>query len=205
MDGLWGTLMSILLLSGGIESTCLAYALRPRICLTIDYGQVVAKSEISASKNICAALRLSHMAVKIDLRKFATGIMAGKQQSFPGGVPEWWPFRNQILISIAAIVSFKKSDAEIIIGTVKSDRRHKDGRRKFLATMDKLLQYQEGSIRLRAPASQMSSEELLDWAKPPLSLLGLTFSCHRSIYSCGQCRGCWKNESCVTYAILRSK
>jgi 7-cyano-7-deazaguanine synthase len=197
--------MSLLLLSGGIESTCLAYAMRPRLCLTIDYGQKVARSEISASKNICAALRLSHETVRFDLRKFAAGTMAGATQSLQGAAPEWWPFRNQLLISVAAMVAFKKGQKEILIGTVKSDRRHKDGSQRFLRGMDRLLQHQEGSLRLNAPARKMSSEQLIDWAEPPLSLLGLTFSCHRSTFSCGQCRGCWKNESSVSYAILMSK
>jgi 7-cyano-7-deazaguanine synthase len=200
-----GRLMSLLLLSGGIESTTLAYALRPTICLTIDYGQTVAESELAASVNVCKVLRLSHTFLRIDLRRFAAGTMAGMRASPLRTTPEWWPFRNQILISVAAMVAFKKNEKEILIGTVRSDRQHKDGSRGFLKSMDRLLRNQEGAIRLNAPASRMSSEDLLDQAQPPLSLLGLTFSCHRSNYSCGQCRGCWKNESCVAHAILKSK
>jgi len=197
--------MSLLLLSGGIESTCLAHALRPKLCLTIDYGQTVAKAEIQASKNICVKLRLRHEVTKLDLRRYATGSMAGAVQSFDGAAPEWWAFRNQLLISIAAIVGFKGDQQEILIGTIRSDRIHKDGGQRFLSRMDRLLRDQEGGLRLRAPARKMSSEELITWSKPSLSLLGLTFSCHRSIYCCGQCRGCRKNEAAVAYAIRLSK
>jgi 7-cyano-7-deazaguanine synthase len=196
--------MSLLLLSGGIESTSLAYALRPHACLTVDYGQTVATAELSASKNVCERLRLSHITVKINLREFGFGAMAGKRSSFYSRTPEWWPFRNQMLISIAAMACLKKRQDEIIIGTVRPDRTHKDGSRTFVRNIDRLLRNQEGSIRLRAPAINMSSEELLERAQPPLSLLGLTFSCHRSNFPCGQCRGCWKNESCVSYSILQS-
>lgn len=197
--------MSLLLLSGGIESTILAYSIRPKICLTVDYGQTVAKSELAASQNVCKALRLRHATLRVDLRQFGFGTLAGGRPGQHRATPEWWPFRNQILISVAAMAAFKAKETEIVIGTVKSDRRHKDGSLRFITSMDRLLRQQEGSLRLKAPASRMSSEELIARVRPPLSLLGLTFSCHRSNYSCGQCRGCWKNESCVSYAILKLK
>ena len=50
-----------LLLSGGIESTILAYEYKPDIAITIDYGQASANSEIKASKYICNKLNINHI------------------------------------------------------------------------------------------------------------------------------------------------
>jgi 7-cyano-7-deazaguanine synthase len=193
--------MSLLLLSGGTDSTCLAYALRPSVCLTVDYGQKIAQAEIEASSNICKRLRLKHEVVKIDLRAFATGSMAGQKQKHLGALPEWWPFRNQLILTIGSMVAHKRGLQEVIIGTVRSDRRHRDGSVTFLRQMDRVVRGQEGAIRLLAPAGKLSAEELFAIAEPPLSLLGLTFSCHRSNFPCGQCGGCRKNEAVVSFAI----
>jgi 7-cyano-7-deazaguanine synthase len=193
--------MSLLLLSGGTDSTCLAHALRPSLCLTIDYGQRIAKAEIEASRNVCKRLHLKHKVIKIDLRAFATGTMAGRKQKNQGALPEWWPFRNQLVLTIGSMVAYSRGLQEVIIGTVRSDRRHRDGSVAFLRQMDRVVRSQEGAIRLLAPASKLSAEELFSAAEPPLSLLGLTFSCHRSNFPCGQCGGCRKNEAVVSFAI----
>ena len=197
--------MSLLLLSGGTDSACLAKVLRPALCLTVDYGQKIAKAEIESSRNICNRLKLKHEIVRFNLRSFATGTMAGKKQSHSGAVPEWWPFRNQLLATVGAMVAFKHQLNEVIIGTVKSDRRHKDGSLTFLRQIDRLVRQQEGAIRLLAPASKLSAEELVSIAEPSLDLLGLTFSCHRSNLPCGQCRGCRKNEAVVSFAIMEKR
>jgi 7-cyano-7-deazaguanine synthase len=193
--------MALLLLSGGTDSACLAYVLRPALCLTVDYGQKIAKAEIDSSRNICRQLKLRHETVRIDLRRFAAGTMSGKEQKYFGAAPEWWPYRNQMLITVGAMVAFKNEMNEIIIGTVKTDRRHKDGGIRFVRQIDRLIRHQEGGIRLHAPASKFSAEELASRTKAPLDLLGLTFSCHRSNFPCGQCGGCRKNEAVVSFAI----
>jgi 7-cyano-7-deazaguanine synthase len=181
----------------------LAFALKPDICLTVDYGQCVAKAEIRASKNICGALQLNHETIKIDLRRFAFGSLAGRNQPLPNVAPEWWPFRNQVLITVAAMLAIKRGIAEVVIGTIKSDRRHRDGTKAFIKSMTKLIGMQEGNIRLLAPALRMSSNELIRWSGAPLGLLGLTFSCHNSVYPCGECRGCAKNEDAISNAIIK--
>ena len=197
--------MALLLLSGGTDSACLAHVLRPNLCLTIDYGQKVASAEINSSRNICRSLNLKHCVVKINLRDFATGSMAGKKQALAGAANEWWPFRNQLIVTVGAMVAFKNSLTEVIIGTVRSDRRHKDGSAKFIRQMDQVLRQQEGAVRLLAPARKLYAEELYSAADPSLDLLGMTFSCHRSIYPCGQCDGCRKNEAVISFAIAEKK
>ena len=59
-----------LLLSGGIESTILAYEYKPDIAITIDYGQASANSEIKASKYICNKLNINHIILDVNILKY---------------------------------------------------------------------------------------------------------------------------------------
>lgn len=108
--------------------------------------------------------------------------------------PEWWPFRNQLVITLAASRAVVLGIDELVVGTVKSDREHRDGMPEFVELMDRVLRLQEGGIGLRAPAVDMDSIELVRVSKIPMSLLAWSHSCHRCIYSCGSCRGCLKHQ-----------
>jgi len=86
----------------------------------------------------------------------------------------------------------RKGLSEIMVGTVRTDRQHPDGRRKFIGAMNRLLQSQS-AITLRAPAAAETTEELVARSGVPFSLLGWTFSCHTGEWACGQCNGCRKH------------
>lgn len=192
--------MKALLLSGGIDSTALAYWLRPDVALTINYGQVVADAECAAAKTIASNLNIRHETVKVDCALIAAGQMAGKASSKLSNAPEWWPYRNQLLITIAAAYLSERGLRELFIGSVSSDKIHHDGRPTFIRRMSRLLECQEGNVRVSAPAIRMTSAKLLKSTGVPESLLGWTFSCHLSQYPCGQCRGCIKRTAVLTEA-----
>lgn len=192
--------MRILLLSGGTDSTCLAYYLRPELCITFDYGQVTASREIRVSKSICKTLKLTHRSYRVNLKRFGAGIMTGTRHGLAGHAPEWWPYRNQILITMGAMIGFNCGAQELLIGCVRTDRQHKDGNPKFIRAMDKVLREQEGSMRLNAPAISLSTQKLIDVTQTPIEVLALSFSCHVSNYPCGQCRGCKKNSMALRHA-----
>src|SRR4051812_5109212 len=95
-------LKRLLLLSGGMDSIALAWAIRPDLSLTIDYGQLAAPGEIRAAKAVCAELGLGHKVLKIDCSGIGSGDMAGARPSEVAPVSEWWPFRNQLLVTMGA-------------------------------------------------------------------------------------------------------
>jgi 7-cyano-7-deazaguanine synthase len=187
--------MNILLFSGGIESTCLAYMYRPHRCLTIDYGQRQAVGEIRASQNIAAHLGLSHEVLSVDAAFLGSGQMAGKETIKAAAIPELWPYRNQLLITLAAMRFAGNADVRIMIGSTKSDAAHVDGTSAFIEAMGKTLSIQEGSIGLIAPAIDVESIALLRTSNIDPDMLDMTFSCFQAEYPCGRCRGCLKNES----------
>lgn len=191
--GLSADLKNALLLSGGIDSISLAYWLRPSICITIDYGQRPAKGEFRSSAAVTSVLNIPHIFVKADCGELGSGDLAGTSPLNIAPQSEWWPYRNQYLITIAAMRLIKEGVNELIVGTVKNDEFHADGRPEFVDTISRLLSAQEGNIQVAAPAINMTSAELVIRSKIPLNILSYSHSCHVSEYACGKCRGCAKH------------
>lgn len=194
----------LLLLSGGIDSSAIAAWQRPSLCLTIDYGQLAAQAEITSSAQICKELGLLHLINKVDIGQLGSGDMSNGEASVHSENSEFWPFRNQFLITLGAMVAIQHDCDRILIGTVVTDLRHKDGTEEFLAVMNKLLMLQEGKLRLLAPGIHLTSIELIQKSKISIGTLGWCHSCHTSNFACGQCRGCYKHSEIMgTFGYVR--
>jgi len=185
--------MKAVLLSGGIDSIALAHWKRPDIAITIDYGQKAARTEIAVASTISSELNMAHETIQIDCSSLGSGDMAGQEAIEAAPVSEWWPFRNQLLITFAGMRALSVGVTEIMTGTVASDESHKDGRLAFYDAIDGVMRFQEGNIRVSAPAIALSTTELVKASKIPRNLLSWAHSCHVSDYACGACRGCVKH------------
>ncbi len=188
--------MKVLLFSGGIDSTALAWMRRPDVLMRLDYGQKAADGEARASRIIAEELGLPLDERRIDLSAFGRGAMAGRA---PVGnlPPENWPYRNQMLVTLAAMAYADAEVSEIVVGTVVTDRVHPDGRPAFMMAIDAVVRSQSGP-RILTPASGMSSLELVRASGVPRGLLGWTFSCHTGPWACGRCRGCVKHDELIS-------
>lgn len=184
-----------LLLSGGIDSACIARWKKPKWACTIDYGQITAAAEIRSAVFIAKALKIQHVIIKVDCRSLGTGSMAGAPPAPKAKRVEWWPFRNQLLATLTGMAALKAGVHTLLIGTVKSDRIHRDGSPAFLQRLDALFRCQEGSMHIVAPAINLTTRELIHRSRIPRSILYATHSCHRSDRPCGQCNGCHKHLS----------
>lgn len=194
--------MKALLLSGGLDSAALAYWMRPDVCVTIDYGQAAARGEMAASAALCNAIGLEHRRITVDLSSLGSGSMAGLPAAPGAAATEFWPYRNQMLVTLAAMLLMPKGVTEIIVGAVSSDR-HADGKGLFFRAMNRVMSLQEGGVRVTAPARRLSTSSLLRKSGFPYDLIGLTFSCHVHEFACGQCGGCLKHLECVEAAYPR--
>jgi 7-cyano-7-deazaguanine synthase len=187
--------LKLLLFSGGIDSTALAWSERPDQLLFVDYGQCSAEGESRAAFGIAKALDLPISIREVSFKSMGSGSLAGGHN--PSAVaPEFWPFRNQMLITIAVMAYAASEPLEVLIGTVASDVIHPDGRQAFLAAASDLVGLQ-GQYSVRAPASDIDSSALLKRSMLPSEILGWTFSCHTGEWACGQCRGCRKHDEVV--------
>ncbi|WNG60924.1 7-cyano-7-deazaguanine synthase [Archangium gephyra] len=182
-----------LLLSGGMDSIAIAWWRRPELAITVDYGQRPALAELRAAASAAEAMGIEHLTVKADLSALGSGDMAGAEPLSLAPVTEWWPFRNQMLVTLAAMKAVAHGVQRLLIGTLKTDGLHADGRPDFVTTLDALLRLQEGGLRLEAPAIALTSAELIRTSNIPMEVLAWAHSCHVGIHACGRCRGCQKH------------
>ena len=180
------------LLSGGVDSICLAYGIKPEIAYTVDYGQTVADREIYVSGYICGKLNIEHKVIRADCSHLGSGSLANSKCPSISPSKEWWPYRNQLLITLASMQSIKDSVNEIYLASVKSDNFHKDGTKRFYELINNLLFYQEGEIKVICPTLEYFSHELALKYDVPESLITMAHSCHISNLACGKCSGCIK-------------
>lgn len=183
---------SAILLSGGIDSIALAYWKRPKVAFTLDYGQTPAETEIKVSKVVTKELGIEHYVIKVDCSSLGSGDLMNQKAIEGSPSTEWWPFRNQMLITLASMKGISLGVTELMTASVKSDGFHKDGTSSFYEFIDNLMAFQEGNIRVSAPAINLTSSELVLASGVPDSLLHWAHSCHKSNIACGNCRGCNK-------------
>lgn len=194
------SLKRAILLSGGVDSISLAYYLKPEIAYTIDYGQTVAEREIYVSEYICKVLNIEHKVIRVNCKSLGTGTLANKANINISPSDEWWPFRNQLLITLSSMQAINDGVSEIYLASVKSDKFHTDGTKKFYDLINNTVSYQEGNIKILCPTLELYSHELVQKFNVPLELISLAHSCHISNMACGKCSGCIK-QSKVKYEI----
>ena len=165
---------------------------RPDLLVTIDYGHLPAAGEIAAAKQIAATLELDHAILSAPLSEFGRGEMVGTHASDSDLIPEHWPLRNQMLVTLAAMKYADMGLSTIMIGTVASDCVHSDGTPNFITRLNDLIGVQSPGLKIIAPAIGLSTRELVGASGLANDTLGWCFSCHRAPVACGACRGCTK-------------
>jgi 7-cyano-7-deazaguanine synthase len=183
----------LLLLSGGLDSTALAAAARPPLALFIDYGQRPASAERRAAQAVAAALSLELVELSLDLTGLGGGLLLDERPLPMAPSPEWWPYRNQHLVTAAASLALRRGLDRVLVAAVAGDGdRHADGTPAFYDALDRLLRLQEGGVGVAAPAIGETTQQLLVRSGLTEDVIGWTVSCHRSDLPCGDCPGCWK-------------
>lgn len=183
-----------LLLSGGMDSIAVAWALRPDLAITIDYGQRPAPGELRAATAVCAALALPQRILRIDCSELGSGDLAGSEPLTSAPASDWWPFRNQLLITLASTIALQDGFERIAFGAVSGDSFHSDGTHEFFKSLAALLDLQEGRIALDTPAIGYTTAAYCRLVGVPFELLAWSHSCHTGPHACGQCRGCNKHR-----------
>lgn len=182
------------MLSGGVDSVALAFWKRPQVAMTIDYGQRAALAEVNVSQHICSLLEIDHVIIRVDCSSLGSGDMAGLSPLRDAPVSEWWPYRNQLLATLAGMKAIAIGATEIMLGSVATDASHIDGTLRFYDALNTLMAMQEGALTVSAPALGMTTSELVRTSGIDRGLLSWAHSCHTSILACGNCRGCYKHQ-----------
>ena len=166
-----------LLLSGGMDSVAIAYWKHPRYGITINYGQKPAEGEIRAASAVCKTLDIEHVVINADISALGSGDLAGLPPAGDAPATEWWPYRNQFLLTIAGMKCLSLEAPELMIGALRTDGFHADGTVEFIGHMNELFQLQEGNLEVTAPAIELTAVELVQKSQVPRSVLAWSHSC----------------------------
>jgi 7-cyano-7-deazaguanine synthase len=176
-----------------MDSVALLWLERPGLAITINYGQRAAQAEIQASAAVCGDAGIEHVAINADCSALGSGDMGGRDPLAFAPASDWWPYRNQLLATLAGPTALSHRCEELLFGTVASDASHVDGTQEFYSRLSALMELQEGHLSVRAPAAHLDTALLIQRSGIPREVLGWAHSCHVSNLACGHCRGCVKH------------
>lgn len=191
---------AVLLASGGLDSTTLAYWLQneriPFVPLFINYGQHCVKTEYETLKKVIPSDYLDSIHT-IDISNVYSGSTSRLIDE-----PNLWidnmegdrlylPYRNLLMLSVGAAFAQSHGYNRLFAGFINSNHAKEiDCSSRFFMELDDMLS-EYGSVRIEMPFREMSK---FDVARLGVGLnvpLGTTFSCQAaSMVPCGACPNC---------------
>lgn len=203
---------TILIYSGGMDSTTLLYKLRhggDRVeCLSFDYGQRH-KKELKAAEKICKKLGVPHQIV--DIRSL-TKLMKGSALTDKIKVPEGHyqdktmratvvPNRNMIFLSLGIAAAVSRNFDRVAIAVHAGDHAiYPDCRPAFIKAMkmaSKAANYE--NIDVHAPFLHRTKSEIAKIGKRLGVPFELTWTCYNGLKKpCGKCGACVERSEALT-------
>ncbi|MCX7958402.1 MAG: 7-cyano-7-deazaguanine synthase QueC [Deltaproteobacteria bacterium] len=198
---------AVVLLSGGMDSaTTLAIALRKHrvIALHFNYHQRTQKKELWCFRKLCGYYKVRDKIV-IDM-DFLKRIGGSTLFSGSGNIPEpqfkkdripstYVPFRNGIMLSVAAAAADRFGARYIYIGAVEEDSSgYPDCRSDFIDAFERAVNKgtRLSAIKIIAPLISMTKTEIVKTGIRLNVPYEYTWSCYRSdITPCMRCESCY--------------
>ncbi len=194
---------SVIIYSGGLDSTTLLYEERERVALavTFDYGSNHASREIACARHHCERLGIEHLVIELGFmsRYFQSSLMSGADAIPDGSYDDEnmkstvVPFRNGIMLSIACGLAESRGLKRVLIANHGGDHAiYPDCRPEFVSAMDGAMQAgtYEG-VRLAAPYTNLTKADLVRRGAQMGIDYSLTYSCYKGGEKhCGTCGTC---------------
>lgn len=204
---------SVIIYSGGLDSTTLLYEERERVALavTFDYGNNHAARETSCARWHCERLGVEHLVIPLDFmgRYFRSSLTAGADAIPDGSYDDdnmrstVVPFRNGIMLSVACGLAESRGLSRVLIANHGGDHAiYPDCRPDFVAAMDAAMQAgtYEG-VRLAAPYTHLSKSDIVQRGAALGVDYGHTYSCYRGgEHHCGTCGTCTERREAFRLA-----
>ena len=198
---------SVIIYSGGLDSTTLLYEERNRVALavTFDYGSNHATREIACAQHHCALLGVEHLVIELGFmgRYFNSSLLNGADAIPSGNYDEEnmkstvVPFRNGIMLSIACGLAEDRGLKRVLIANHGGDHAiYPDCRPQFVIAMDGAMQAgtYEG-VRLDAPYTHLTKADIVRRGAQMGIDYGQTYSCYRGgEMHCGTCGTCTERQ-----------
>lgn len=198
---------SVIIYSGGLDSTTLLYEEQQRIALavTFDYGSNHAAREIACARHHCSLLGIEHVVIELAFmgRYFSSSLLSGPEAIPDGSYDDSnmhstvVPFRNGIMLSIACGLAESRGLTRVLIANHGGDHAiYPDCRPAFVEAMDGAMRAgtYEG-VRLAAPYTNLTKADLVRRGAALGIDYGWTYSCYRGgEHHCGTCGTCTERK-----------
>ena len=190
----------VLLASGGMDSTVLAYDLAHQgksiIILFLDYGQHCKDTEYNTLKNVVPDVYRNNIRViKIgDIYKESKSRMIVEANLWKDTVVAddlYLPYRNLLFLSIASAYAQSISAQNVYSAFINSNHAKEiDCSMEFFIKLESLL-HEYGSVKINMPYREMSKREVARWGIKLGAPIAETYSCQvNSKNPCGACPNC---------------
>ena len=204
---------SVLILSGGMDSTTLLYDQQERIALavTFDYGANHNAKEIPFAKLHCQRLGIEHLVIPLGFigQYFNSSLLSGAQ-----AIPEGHyadenmkstvvPFRNGIMLSIAVGLAESRGLKHVMMANHGGDHAiYPDCRPEFVSAFsDAARTGTYPGITLICPFTNMSKGQIAARGQQLGIDYSETWSCYKGeVIHCGKCGTCVERHEALTEA-----
>ena len=206
---------TLLILSGGVDSTTLLYDEQERIALAVsfDYGSKHNAREIPFAQWHCQQLGIRHIVIPLDFmtRYFRSSLLVGGDD-----IPEGHyaadnmkstvvPFRNGIMLSIAVGIAESNGLKYVMMANHGGDHTiYPDCRPEFVSAFDAAAQ--AGTfvrVGLRSPYTNITKADIVRRGKALGVDYSKTWSCYKGGDShCGRCGTCVERREAFAAAGL---
>lgn len=207
---------TLLVLSGGLDSTTLLYDYADSIALavTFQYGSNHNKREAAFAKYHCNKLGIEH--IEIDLafmgKYFKSSLLDGADAIPEGNYDEdnmkstVVPFRNGIMLSVAAGLAESRGLKNVMMANHSGDHAiYPDCRPEFVKAMTVAIEAgtYEG-VKLVAPYTDITKADIVSRGAKLGIDYSKTYSCYKGgEHHCGVCGTCRERKEAFTLAGVK--
>jgi len=186
---------SLILLSGGIDSTVDLAHTKAEFALSVDYGQTH-RRELAAARAVAKHYGVEHHELNLDLD--IPCALTGK-----GTIPDthateldatFVPGRNLLLIALATAWANAWGYGAVVVGANADDNAgYPDCRPQFIERLGEATQTGYG-VAVWAPLVRMTKRQVIAYGRQLGIPFELTWSCYRGgAEQCGRCGACESN------------
>lgn len=195
----------LVILSGGLDSTVALYKMisigNEVEALSFNYGSRHNFEELEKAKKTCLLLGIKHMIVDLRLDLILKSALLEKsdndiphgQYSLESLKKTVVPFRNGIMLSIAAAIAESNDFDQVVLGNHLNDNAvYPDCRPTFIESMSEAISYGTfKNIKIHSPFMLMNKRDIgLIGSKLGVDFRG-TYSCYKGgKIHCGECSTC---------------
>lgn len=191
---------AVLLASGGMDSTVLAYDLQKMgknvILLFLDYGQHCRDKEYETLKTVAPKEFLDNIRIiKLgDIYKESKSCMICEANLWEDTVVAqdlYLPYRNLLFLSIASAYAQSIGVRDVYSAFINSNHAKEiDCSMSFFTALEQLL-HEYGSVKINMPYRNLSKTQVAQHGLKINAPIALTYSCQASAtVPCGSCPNC---------------